>query len=166
MKRLVRLGGPAAMAALLAFLLFSMLGILHEEAKTSPMLVEFIPKPSTAEAKIIIRSISPETLPAAVLGNGAVRVKGVIHCTAGQTLALRVTLTQGSAEAQQEASSTCTGHIQPWTVHVPVAAGQFKTGPASVRVWSSTLEDGDEFVWIDDVKIVGPPAALDAVFFP
>ncbi len=83
-------------------------------------------------------------------------MEGLIECTAGQTLEVRATVTQGTTEATGMAQYRCTGHVQRWVLHVVASDGALlTTGIASAHVWAKTLEDGDVHEWDDTVRVVG-----------
>jgi hypothetical protein len=68
-------------------------------------------------------------------------VTGPIACTAGDTLSIRVTLTQTTtgAQGQGRARLTCTGNLQTWAVKVSAfGVSAFKPGPAAACARAST----------------------------
>lgn len=110
---------------------------------------------AVAEAGLSARRIiSPDVLPAAHISDAFVVVRGWHACTAGATVELRVTLTQGATQSVGETTTTCTGHHQIWQVDVPIT-GFFLPGMADVHVWSRVVEEDAVFAWDDTVRLVG-----------
>ncbi len=143
----------------------SILGnLLNVGPRISAAEVFFVDAP-VADALIRTRIITPHVTTqliypnitrGAPLQHNQVKVTGIIDCTAGQTLQLRATVTQGATTAAGEATERCTGHIQRWVIYATTSGGaRLESGTAHVHVWSKTLEDGDVFEWDNTVRLAG-----------
>ncbi len=147
----------AVLINVLVLLLLTAAGILLRANAHAPTVEAFFLEPRDAEARIITRIISPAVTPAAPFRDNRVRITGMIQCTPGQTLLLRVTVTQGATEATGEATYACAGHPQRWVVDAVTRDGaELVRGGADVHVWASTLEDGDVREWESAVRLAGP----------
>ena len=71
-------------------------------------------------------------------------VTGPIKCTQGETVEIRIVVTQGSAEATGSFHGRCSGAEQQWTVHAPTRNGPTLTaGSARVDAWAVTRAKGE-----------------------
>jgi hypothetical protein len=149
--------GIAVVVAALVVELSGILGSLLQGRGAPPTVSVSLLEAPVAEARIITRIISPGVSEVIQQRAGRVRVAGHIQCTAGQTLELRATVTQGATVAMGTATERCTGHPQPWVLYATTNDGAVLTsGWAAVQVWAHTVEDDATWQWDDVAKIVGP----------
>lgn len=83
---------------------------------------------------------------ATLRGNGhQVVVTGPIRCDLGETIEIRIVVTQASTGARAEGSyhGPCSGDLQHWTAHAPTLNGPTLTaGAAQVDAWAGTSARG------------------------
>jgi hypothetical protein len=147
----------------LAFAFVLVLGLLLKASAVPSSVAEVLLVAPVAQALIRTDLISTEIEPEARLLDNRVLVRGVIVCTAQQTLLLRVTVTQASSSATSEAHAACTGAVQTWSAVTAGSGARFARGDGAVQVWSTTLEDGDEHTWARPVRLVWPGVWLPLI---
>ena len=95
-------------------------------------------------AGITLNTIDPT---ATLRGNGhQVVVTGPIGCDRGETVEIRIVVTQEPTGATAEGSfhGRCSGDVQQWTVHAPTRNGPTLTaGSARVDAWAITRAKGE-----------------------
>ena len=137
----------AVCANVLAFAFVCVLGILLKTSAVPSSVAVVVPAAPVAQALIRTEIISPEIVPEAQVLDNQVLVRGVIVCTAAQTLPVARHGHPGEhlRHHGRVTRDMYPGEVQKWRVPVTAHGGaSFARGAGAVQVWSTTLEDGDE----------------------
>jgi hypothetical protein len=154
MRAAGRRAGLLVAALMMAVALLGIVGNVIRMSRIAPPLEVFFLNARSVEARRAI-SIPFGIVPAAQLRDNAVTVKGRIGCSAGATVELRVTVTQGDVVARGGAILACNGRLQIWEITATTQDGALlASGSANVHVWSQTSDDGQITEWHRAARLV------------